>query len=68
MIKNTVTNEWDIEFFKNVLLVLTVPAEYTEGAKAIMRECAYNAELIDDIDSRKLQFTTERKLQINLFE
>jgi hypothetical protein len=55
-------------FFENVLLVLTVPAEYGEGSKAIMRECAHNAGLIDDKDSKKLQFTTERKLQINLFE
>ena len=63
MIKDTVTNEWEeIEFFKNVLLVLTVPAEYTEGAKFIMRECAYNAGLTNDTYSRKLQFTTERKL------
>ena len=69
MIKDTVTNTWrDIVFFENVLLVLTVPAEYGDGSKAILRECAYNAELIGDINSRKLQFTTERKLQINLFE
>ena len=67
MIKDTVTATWgEIEFMKNVLLVLTVPAEYTEGAKAVMRECAHRAELIDNINSKKLQFTTERKLQINL--
>jgi hypothetical protein len=66
--KDTITNHnaWkNIEFYKNVLLVLTVPAEYTDGAKAIMRECAYKAKLIEDIDSKKLQFTTERKLPVN---
>ena len=98
MIKDTITNTdnlRNIEFSKNVLLVLTVPAEYTDGAKAIMRECAYdaglfgnsnsenddlnsenddpnsenddsnseNGDLNSDLNSRKLQFTTERKLQ-----
>ena len=52
---------------KNVLLVLTVPAEYTQKERAIMRECALNAGLIRDISSKKLEFTTERKLQINPF-
>lgn len=50
---------------ENVLLILTVPAEYTQIEKAIMRECALNAELINEIDSKKLEFTTERKLQTN---
>ena len=45
---------------ENVLLVLTVPAEYSENDKAIMRECAFKAELISDRNSGKLQFTTER--------
>jgi hypothetical protein len=62
LIKNTIAETWDdIKFLENVLLVLTVPAEYTEKPKAIMRECAYNAGLIDDINSECLQFTTERK-------
>ena len=65
MIKDTVTSTWrDIEFLTNVLLVLTVPAEYTEGTKAIMRECVHKAGLIDDINSIKLQFITEGKLQL----
>jgi hypothetical protein len=45
---------------KNVLLVLTVPAEYSENDKAIMRECTFNAGLISDKRSERLQFTTER--------
>ncbi|CAB4432954.1 unnamed protein product [Rhizophagus irregularis] len=51
--------KWEIDFMENVLLVLTVPAEYTQKEKAIMRECALDAGLINDIDSKKLEFTTE---------
>ncbi|GBB88784.1 hypothetical protein RclHR1_01540007 [Rhizophagus clarus] len=58
-IKDTATARWGIDFMENVLLVLTVPAEYTQKEKAIMRECASNAGLINDKDSKKLEFTTE---------
>ena len=62
MIKETVKRHWpDIDFFQHVLLVLTVPAEYSEKDKAIMRKCVYNAELIGNEHSEKLQFTTECK-------
>jgi hypothetical protein len=44
----------------DVLLVLTIPAEYSENDKAIMRECTFNAGLISDKNSERLQFTTER--------
>jgi hypothetical protein len=44
-----------IDFRKHVLLVLTVPTEYSEIDKAIMRKCALNAGL------ENFQFTTERK-------
>ncbi|CAG8509997.1 2980_t:CDS:2 [Diversispora eburnea] len=40
-------------------MVLTVPAEYSEKSKGILRECAFNAELIGYLDSEKLQFSTE---------
>ncbi|RHZ72295.1 hypothetical protein Glove_243g59 [Diversispora epigaea] len=60
LIKATINSKWDgIDFMENVVLVITVPAEYSEGAKAIMRKCAYDAELIDDRLTEKLQFTTE---------
>ncbi|GBC09523.1 hypothetical protein RclHR1_08950001 [Rhizophagus clarus] len=60
LIKETVQSYWkNITFMENVLLVLTVPAEYSESDKAIMRECAFNAGLISDKNSEKLQFTTE---------
>ncbi|CAG8562870.1 7172_t:CDS:2 [Rhizophagus irregularis] len=48
-----------INFLENVLIVITVPAEYLEKDKAIMRKCAYNAELIKERYSKNLQFTTE---------
>ncbi|PKY37994.1 hypothetical protein RhiirA4_450923 [Rhizophagus irregularis] len=48
-----------IDFYESVLLILTVPTEYSEKDKAIMRECAHNAELITEKCSNKLQFTTE---------
>ncbi|RIA82049.1 hypothetical protein C1645_881251 [Glomus cerebriforme] len=60
LIKDTVTTAWSgIEFLENVLIVITVPAEYSEKDKGIMRECAYNAGLIKEMYSEKLQFTTE---------
>ena len=49
-----------VDFMENVLLVLTVPAEFSELDKAIMRECTFNAGLINNKFSEKLQFTTER--------
>ncbi|CAB4425205.1 unnamed protein product [Rhizophagus irregularis] len=42
-----------IDFHKHVLFVLTVPTEYLEKDKDIMRNCAFNAGL------ENLQFTTE---------
>jgi hypothetical protein len=61
LVKETVAEKWDgIDFMKNVLLVLTVPAEYVEKDKAIMRKCAFNAGLIGGMTTEKLQFTTER--------
>ena len=61
MIKERIPEYWDgIDFTEHILLVLTVPAEYSENDKAIMRECAFHAGLIIDKNSEKLQFTTER--------
>ncbi|CAG8607046.1 14532_t:CDS:2 [Funneliformis mosseae] len=60
LIKDTVTTTWPgIDYYKNVMLVLTVPAEYSDKAKAIMRECALNAGLLSDKLTEQLQFTTE---------
>ncbi|CAG8536741.1 10583_t:CDS:10 [Funneliformis mosseae] len=44
---------------QDVLLVLMCPAEYSENARSIMRECLYNAGLIVDKCSSQLQLVTE---------
>ncbi|CAB4425207.1 unnamed protein product [Rhizophagus irregularis] len=59
LIKIKITSDWDFDFYESVLLILTVPTEYSEKDKAIMRECVHNAELIAKRCSNKLQFTTE---------
>ncbi|GBB95722.1 hypothetical protein RclHR1_00260027 [Rhizophagus clarus] len=60
LIKETISKIWaGINFTENVLLVLTVPAEYSVTDKAIMRECIFNAGLISEKNSERLQFTTE---------
>ncbi|CAG8440487.1 uncharacterized protein OCT59_009832 [Rhizophagus irregularis] len=60
VIKETIDTRWpNIDYFENVLLVITVPAEFSDKAKAIMRICAFDAELIKEKYSKNLQFTTE---------
>ncbi|PKY40249.1 hypothetical protein RhiirA4_440556 [Rhizophagus irregularis] len=62
VIKGAIECRWGgIDYFEDVLLVLTIPAEYSEIDKLIIRQCVYNADLIKDRDSEKLQFTTESK-------
>ena len=67
VIKETVATRWPkVDYFENVLLVLTVPAEFSEKSKAIMRICAFNAGLIKEECSVNLQFTTERKTLLTI--
>ncbi|CAG8678103.1 3376_t:CDS:10 [Funneliformis caledonium] len=55
-----IENHWPgINFYNNVRLVFTVPAEFNENSKTIMRRCIYNAGLIQSIGTLNLQFTTE---------
>ncbi|RIA90488.1 hypothetical protein C1645_876068 [Glomus cerebriforme] len=62
VIKETVATCWPtIDYFKNVLLVITVPAEFSEKSKEILRMCAFNAGLIKEKYSIYLQFTTEHE-------
>jgi hypothetical protein len=49
---------------EHILLVLTVPTEYSENDKSIIRECTFNAGLISDKRSERLQFTTERMFNL----
>ncbi|PKY36857.1 hypothetical protein RhiirB3_460502, partial [Rhizophagus irregularis] len=60
LIKENIRCNWHgIDYSENVLLVLTIPAEYSEIDKAIMRECVFKAALIEHMYSEKLQFITE---------
>ncbi|GES97121.1 hypothetical protein GLOIN_2v1474266 [Rhizophagus clarus] len=62
VIKETITTRWPtIYYFEDVLLVVTIPSEFSGKSKAIMRSCAYNAELIKEERSTNLQFITEPK-------
>ncbi|RHZ72284.1 hypothetical protein Glove_243g81 [Diversispora epigaea] len=59
-VKKTIESHWRLlDFYENVMIVLTVPAEFNDNAISILRECAFNAELIKEKDSRNLIFTTE---------
>ncbi|CAG8761643.1 16638_t:CDS:2 [Cetraspora pellucida] len=49
----------EMDFYRHVRLVFTVPAEFNENTKTIMRKCIYNAGLIKNIGTLNLQFTTE---------
>ncbi|GBB91271.1 hypothetical protein RclHR1_18450001 [Rhizophagus clarus] len=59
VIKETFRNCSHIDFFKNVLIMLPISVEYDDKAKEIIRECAYNACLIDEKNSLRLQFITK---------
>ncbi|KAF0543533.1 actin-like ATPase domain-containing protein [Gigaspora margarita] len=60
LIKSTIDTRWpQIEFFKNVLIILTVPVEFSEKKKGIMKQCAYNAGLIKTVSSSNLKLITE---------
>ncbi|CAB5380746.1 unnamed protein product [Rhizophagus irregularis] len=53
-------SEWqNLDFYRQVLTILTVPAEFDDDAISTMRECAFNARLTKDKFSRNLKFTTE---------
>ncbi|CAG8622068.1 13230_t:CDS:2, partial [Dentiscutata heterogama] len=59
VIKQRVKSHWDIDFYENTRLIFTIPVAYSYKAKKVMRECAFKANLIANVDSDKLQFTTE---------
>ncbi|CAG8642102.1 37601_t:CDS:2 [Gigaspora margarita] len=48
-----------MDFFRMVRLIATVPAEFTEDTKSIMRYCMYEANLINNSGTQNLKFTTE---------
>ncbi|RGB24266.1 hypothetical protein C1646_726562 [Rhizophagus diaphanus] len=49
----------NIDFFKQVLIIVTIPAEFDIQTIDTMRECLFNAEIIDKKKSETLKFTTE---------
>ncbi|CAG8527303.1 9811_t:CDS:2 [Ambispora leptoticha] len=58
--KSRISERWpELIYFKHVRIVLTVPVEYDERIRAIMRQCAYDADLILTLESENLEFTTE---------
>ncbi|CAG8498590.1 176_t:CDS:2 [Paraglomus occultum] len=60
LIKDTLKTRWPgLEFDRHVLKVMTVPAEYNEKARYTLRTCAYEAGLIDTMNSEHLEFTPE---------
>ncbi|KAF0520399.1 actin-like ATPase domain-containing protein [Gigaspora margarita] len=60
VIKEEVERRWPgIDFFRMVRLAITVPAGFTEETKTIMRQCMYDAGLINNSGTQNLKFTTE---------
>ncbi|KAF0520400.1 actin-like ATPase domain-containing protein [Gigaspora margarita] len=60
IIKEEIERRWPgIDFFRMVRLVVTVPAEFTEKAKSTMRQCIYDAGLINNFGTQNLKFITE---------
>ncbi|POG67553.1 hypothetical protein GLOIN_2v1646180, partial [Rhizophagus irregularis DAOM 181602=DAOM 197198] len=60
VIKKIIATTWPgVNYLENVLLVITIPAEFSETSKSIMRTCAFDAGLIKEKYSTNLQFTTE---------
>ncbi|RIA90038.1 hypothetical protein C1645_876364 [Glomus cerebriforme] len=48
-----------VNFYEQVLIVISVPSEYSKMELAIMRKCAFEADLIEEEYTNYLQFTTE---------
>ncbi|CAG8443263.1 10309_t:CDS:10 [Ambispora gerdemannii] len=60
LIIETLSSRWPgIRFPQQVRVILTVPAEWHDEAKAFMRLCAFDAGLTDSLRSENLEFTTE---------
>ncbi|RIB29168.1 hypothetical protein C2G38_2057357 [Gigaspora rosea] len=59
VIEETLDKRWPGLRMSQVLFILCVPAEWGPHTKAIMRDCAYKAELLDASLYSHLEFTTE---------
>ncbi|RIB08541.1 hypothetical protein C2G38_2110890 [Gigaspora rosea] len=59
-LKSTLENRWPmVDFYSQVCIIITIPAEFDATAMATMRTCAQKAGLIQQKDSPNLLFTTE---------
>ncbi|PKY48691.1 hypothetical protein RhiirA4_525794 [Rhizophagus irregularis] len=59
VVKNKIDDCWKVNFFTQVLLIFTIPAEFDDNAILIMRECIFKAGLLKDKFARNLIFITE---------
>ncbi|RIA83021.1 hypothetical protein C1645_880737 [Glomus cerebriforme] len=57
VVKQTMNDS--IDFYNQVLIVLTVPAEFDYNATMIMKECLFKAGLLKDQYSQNLKFISE---------
>ncbi|CAB5381332.1 unnamed protein product [Rhizophagus irregularis] len=59
-VKTNLKKAWqNLDLEKNVLYILTVPAEFDDEAIATFRECVFNAGLLKDKDSNNIRIITE---------
>ncbi|CAG8611403.1 6753_t:CDS:10 [Paraglomus occultum] len=54
-----IQHRWSCLDRSQIFKIMTIPAEYDEKARYIMRECAFKAGIIDTLHSESLQFITE---------
>ncbi|CAG8525150.1 8434_t:CDS:10 [Ambispora leptoticha] len=59
LIQETIEKTWPGIRKEQVLYVMTIPAEWREYTKGIMRECAHEAGIISSVESTNLEFTSE---------
>ncbi|KAG9291214.1 hypothetical protein G9A89_021716 [Geosiphon pyriformis] len=60
LIYTTINSRWPgLRFPQQVLFVMSVPAEWSDEARGMLRSMAFEAGLIEERYSRNLEFTTE---------
>uniref|UniRef100_U9T1Y6 Actin-like ATPase domain-containing protein n=1 Tax=Rhizophagus irregularis (strain DAOM 181602 / DAOM 197198 / MUCL 43194) TaxID=747089 RepID=U9T1Y6_RHIID len=64
VMQNLLEKSRKIDFFKQVLIIMTVPTEFDNRSVTIMRECAFKAGLIKQMTSPRLKFTTEQTFML----
>ncbi|CAG8696780.1 6329_t:CDS:2, partial [Dentiscutata erythropus] len=59
-LKKTLETRWPmVDFYNQVCIIMTIPAEFDATAISTMRTCAHKAGLVEQKDSPNLLFTTE---------